>query len=247
MDQAQPRQAYSAAFAELENDVLDMVSRAEQMVVSAVDALVALDHTLAYATMQMDDEIDQKDIEIEQQCLRLLALQQPMGSDLREIGTILKIITDIERIGDLSVDLAKTTLKITAEYGRSDYVDLKRMSTIALQMLRESVQMFVRRDVSGLERVAALEDEVDGLYRELRSQVHEYMKANGDHVVAASWMLLAVHNIERIADHALNIAERVSFMVTGRLTQISDDMLTGTETVDKPADLEPGIAPGSDD
>lgn len=218
------RPAYQAEKARLEQDVLEMVSRVEAMVVKSVDALASLDTTMAMEVMRSDDEIDRQDIEIEQACLRMLALQQPMASDLREIGTVLKIITDIERIGDLSVDLAKITLKIDAEMGSTNYVDIPQMAVHARAMLRNSIQAFVQRDTAFLAEIASAEETVDGLYRELRSQIHDYMRAQPSQVVAASWMLLAVHHLERIADHAVNIAERVGFMVTGELKQLSRDI-----------------------
>jgi len=220
------RQAYITQLADLENELLDMANRSEVMVDRAVKALVSLDKSGAYAVMQADDEIDRRDLEIEQKCLKLLALQQPIGSDLREIGTIMKIITDIERIGDLSVDIAKIGIKIDAEMGATNYVDLPRIADVSRQMVREAIQAFVKRDVTSLQPIAALEDEVDALYRDFRSQIHEYMVQNPDQVISASWMLLAIHHIERIADHALNIAERVGFMVTGNLAQLSHSHLS---------------------
>ncbi len=220
MDQHVPRQSFVQEKTELEQSVLDMVSRADAQVAKAVDALVRLDKHLAHEAMMGDDEIDRRDLEIESSCIRLLALQQPMGADLREIGTILKIITDIERIGDLAVDIAKTTLKVDAELGNSSYVDLRMISEIARQMLRDSIQAFVRRDAELLPHVGQLENQVDSYYRDLRQQIHDYMRSNPDQVVAASWMILAVHHIERIADHALNIAERVGYMITGELVQL---------------------------
>ncbi|MDI9639651.1 phosphate signaling complex protein PhoU [Kamptonema cortianum] len=217
------RKAYTAEKTELEQEVLEMVSRAESMFSRAVESLVNLDKSLAMQAIASDDEIDRQDIDIEQRCLRMLALQQPMGSDLREIGTVLKIITDIERIGDLSVDISKICLKIEAEMGSTDYVDLHRIATVARTMVIEGVQAFIRKDISGLQSVVTMEEVVDQLYRELRAQIHDYMRSHPEQVVAASWLLIAVHHIERVADHALNIAERVNFMVTGELRQLVRD------------------------
>ncbi|MFW5697290.1 MAG: phosphate signaling complex protein PhoU [Fimbriimonadaceae bacterium] len=205
----------------LEHDVLEMASRAETMVAKAVDALTELDEPLAYSVMRADDEIDRMDLDIEARCLKLLALQQPMGTDLREIGSVMKIITDVERIGDLSVDVAKICLKVERELGETGYVDLVRISGLARRMLRLSMEAFVKRDLTLLDNVAELEEQVDVLYRDLRGQVHEYMLHHSDQVVSASWLLLAVHHIERIADHCLNMAERVGFMVTGELSQLA--------------------------
>ncbi|HXH61770.1 MAG TPA: phosphate signaling complex protein PhoU [Fimbriimonadaceae bacterium] len=215
------RQLLDEDISQLEHRVLDMTSRAETMVSKAVDALCKLDDDLAHEVMHADDEIDRLDIEIEAQCLRLLALQQPMGRDLRVIGAAMKIITDVERIGDLAVDIAKITMKIEREMGDASLVDIPKMANLARKMVRFSLDAFVKRDVSHLKDIAVMEDETDVLYRELRSQIHDYMRSHPSQVVSASWLLLAVHHIERIADHALNIAERVNFMVTGELEQIS--------------------------
>ncbi|MCU0316979.1 MAG: phosphate signaling complex protein PhoU [Fimbriimonadaceae bacterium] len=204
----------------LEREVLEMVSGVDRMMAGAVDALVNLDQQAALDVISQDDAIDRMDIDVEEKCLRLLALQQPMGSDLREIGTIIKMITDIERIGDLAVDLAKIVIKIENELGESSYIDIKRMSIAALDMLGLAVRAFVRKNIDGLDAIIVMEESVDDLYRDFREQVFDYMRRKPDQVVAASWMLLAVHHIERVADHALNIAERVHFMVTGELRQL---------------------------
>jgi phosphate transport system protein len=205
----------------LEHDLLEMGSRAEFMVAEAVDALSRIDCALALQVVHRDDDIDTRELEIEHRCIRLLALQQPLATDLREIGTALKMITDIERIGDLAVDIAKIAMKIEKEFGTSDFIDLPSMSGIARKMLHDALEAFVRRDLDLVARVIAQDDEVDSLYRDLRRQIHETMRTDRDNVVAASWMLLAIHHVERIADHAVNIAERVSFMVTGQMEQLS--------------------------
>ncbi|MGE0001827.1 MAG: phosphate signaling complex protein PhoU [Fimbriimonadaceae bacterium] len=201
----------------LEADVVGMASRAEEMVTQAVDALRLVDADEARQVLEMDDEVDHKEMEVEIRCLRLLALQQPMASDLREIGTIIRIATDIERIADLAVDIAKIAMKLSAEMGTADFVDVPLMANVARQMLRESIQGFTNKDATGIESVYRLEERVDELYRTLRAQTFETMLESHDQVVSAGWVLLAVHHVERVADHALNIMERVYYMVTGEL------------------------------
>lgn len=216
MEQAHTnRPAYAREIGELEKDVLEMASRAESMVNRAVDALQRMDTGLAKDVLDEDDELDVKELVVEQRCLRLLALQQPMASDLREIGTVIKIITDIERIGDLAVDIAKICLKVEKELGTANYVDIPLMSNVARQMLRQSTQMFVKRDQSLIFEVQKLEDRVDELYRTLRSQIFTHMISQPEDAVTAGWLLLVIHHVERVADHALNIAERCYFMITG--------------------------------
>ena len=215
------RQGFSQEMESLEHDLLEMGSRAEAMVGQAVASLVTLDSAMAYDVISKDDEIDDCDIAIEERCLRLLALQQPMAGDLRVIGTAMKMITDIERVGDLAVDIAKVGLKVEKELGSTGYVDIPRMASIAQMMFRQALESFVKRDLEMVNAVCAQDDTADQLYRDLRGQIHESMRANPEEVVAASWLLLAIHHIERIADHAVNIAERVAFMVTGQLKQLA--------------------------
>lgn len=213
----QGRQAFDREIHDLEHDLLEMGSRAETMVGNAAEALASLDLNVAMEVIRSDDAVDAQDHAIEAQCLRVLALHQPMASDLRLVGSVMKIITDIERIGDLAVDVAKIALKLDKELGSSGGIDIRRMSGVARTMLREALVAFARRDLERVETVARLEDEVDALYRELRGQIFEDMKNDGSSAVCNGWLLMAVHHIERIADHSLNIAERVEFMVTGEV------------------------------
>lgn len=205
----------------LERSLLEMGSLADAMVSRAVDALCALDVEAATAVVRSDDVVDRLDLEIEARCLKLLALQQPMAGDLRTIGTAMKMITDLERIGDLAVDIAKTARKVEGDLGTTDFIDLRKMSDVALRMLRLSLEAFVRRDLDLVVRVCEMDDEVDALYRTLRGQIHDRMRENPHEDVAASWLLLSIHHLERVADHAVNIAERVAFMVTGKLEQFA--------------------------
>ena len=160
MDGNHGRHALEEELSALEHSMLEMGSLAESMVSRAVDALVALDVEAAMEVVRGDDLIDQLDVEIEGRCLRLLALQQPMASDLRVIGTAMKMITDIERIGDLAVDIAKTTRKVEGELGSTDFIDLRRMSGVVLRMLRGALEAYVKRD---LELVAS--QRIDGQRR----------------------------------------------------------------------------------
>ncbi|MCL6624719.1 MAG: phosphate signaling complex protein PhoU [Fimbriimonadales bacterium] len=215
------RQAFQEDLKTLEQDLIEMASLAEQMLARAVESLVTLNESLALETIRFDDEIDRRDLEIEQHCLRILALQQPMAKDLRVVGTCMKAITDIERIGDLSVDIAKIALKLKGCGGDPTLVDIPKIANLARKMLRESIEAFVKRDLETVYTVCRTDDEVDALYRELRGHLHEVIKKHPEKVVEASWLLLAIHHLERVADHATNIAERVFFMETGRLETLA--------------------------
>jgi len=215
------RQAYYDEIKELEHDLLDMGSRAEQMFGQAVDAICNLDPKLAMCVILKDDEIDERDLKIEARCLRLLGLQQPMASDLRAVGTAMKMITDIERVGDLAVDISKIALKIEKEFGETNIIDIPMMAREARAMFHDALEAYVQRDLARVAEVCKKDEIVDALYRELRSQIFDDMRSNPDQVVADGWLLLAIHHVERVADHAVNIAERVSFMVTGELKQLT--------------------------
>jgi phosphate transport system protein len=222
------RQAFDAELKSLETKVLAMASLAEGMVADAVEALMRGDMARAEAVLRRDDEVDQIDVDIETHCLRLLALQQPMASDLRVIGTIMKMITDIERIGDYAVDIAKAARKIQDEPKVSQIVDIPRLANAARRMLLDSIESFVKRDLQLALHVCQQDDEVDALYRQIRTQLQETMRQHLEYVAAASWLLLVAHYLERIADHSTNIAERVWFMETGRLEQLAKKHKSGS-------------------
>ena len=158
------RHAFDSEIRELEHDLLEMGSRAESMLAQAVEALARVDVPLALQVVKRDDEIDERDLAIENRCLRLLALQQPMASDLRVIGTAMKMITDIERVGDLSVDIAKIAMKIDKELGTTDAIDIPRMASVARTMIRDSMEAYVRRDLQLVRKVIESDDQVDELY-----------------------------------------------------------------------------------
>lgn len=210
------RSQYIQELKELEHDVLEMASRAEGMVGASIEAIQNLDVEAAMRVMREDDLIDAANTEIEMRCLNLLALQQPMAADLRTVSSVLKTITDIERIGDLAVDISKAVLKIEKEGGQVSYVDFQHLSQPARQMLRLSLQAFVKKDPELLTEVGKLESIVDERYREARDQIHDHMRNTPDDVVSASWLILVVKHIERIADHGLNIAEKIHYILTGR-------------------------------
>ena len=215
------RQNFDRELAELEHELLEMASAVERMMADASQALIKLDPELARQAINQDDAIDQMELAIESRCMMIIGLQNPAGADLRLVGACLKIITDLERCADLAVDLAKAALKIDNESGRSDIIDLGKFATLCRKMLHESLEAYVRRDLERVQQVADLENEADGLYRELRAQVFLLMRRDPDFVVAHGWLFLAIHHLERIADHSVNIAERVHYMVTGDLVQIT--------------------------
>jgi phosphate transport system protein len=158
------------------------------------------------------------DADIEAQCLRLLALQQPIASDLRFIGSALKVITDIERIGDHAVDIAKVARRMGEEgIFYKPLVDIPRLGEMTTAMLHEALEAFVHHDMDRVNTVIGDDDAVDNMYRQIRADLRQIMQDDPSSVVQASHLLFVAHYLERICDHCTNIAERVAFMETGRV------------------------------
>jgi phosphate transport system protein len=212
------RAHFDQELCELREKLLRMGVATEALVHDSVLALVRLDLGLAASILPRDDQVDQMDADIEAQCLRLLALQQPIASDLRFIGSALKVITDIERIGDHAVDIAKIVRRMNDEaIFYKPLVDIPRLGEMTTAMLHEALEAFVHHDMARVNTVIASDDAVDNLYRLMRTDLREIMQRDPSSVVQASHLLFVAHYLERICDHCTNIAERVAFMETGRV------------------------------
>ena len=214
------RQHFDEEIEELRRKLLRMGTATEEMVRDAVVALVRQDLALAESIIPRDDVIDQMDQDIETHCLLLLARQQPMASDLRVIGTALKVITDIERIGDHAVDISKIAVRMGKEMLYKPLVDIPRLGEMSRAMLHDALEAFVHRDMARVEKVIADDDAVDELYRQMRQDLRVAMQQDPGSIVQASYLLFVAHYLERICDHCTNIVERVAFMETGRMKEL---------------------------
>jgi phosphate transport system protein len=215
------RTQFEVELEELRRRLLEMGSAADRMVADAMQALQEQNITLAESVISGDDRIDDLDLAIEAHCMRLIALQAPVGRDLRLVGTALKAITDLERIGDHAVDIAKVARKLARDTFYKPLVDLPRMADAVRSMLRDALSAFVNHDLDLVEKVTNADDEVDRLFHELRDELHAVMRRDPNLVVQASYLLFVAHYLERIADHTVNIAERVCYVETGRLSQLA--------------------------
>ena len=160
--------------------------------------------------------------------MRLIALQAPVARDLRLVGTTLKAITDLERIGDHAVDIAKVARKLARDSFFKPLVDIPRMANAVRQMLREAMAAFVDHDLDLVNVVVESDDGVDTLFHQLRDELHAVMRKDPNLVVQASYLLFVAHYLERIADHTVNIAERVYFAETGNLVQLAKSHKTAS-------------------
>ncbi|MEW6307618.1 MAG: phosphate signaling complex protein PhoU [Bacillota bacterium] len=206
----------------LQRDLLKMGTMVEASIFTAVKSLKEGDAQAAQAIVDGDASIDALEVDIERRSLQLLALQQPMASDLRLIGTTLKIITDLERIADHAADIAKVTLRLAGQPLIKPLVDIPRMADISQQMVAEGLQAFIERDPERAERMALRDEEVDHLYNQIFRELLVIMLEDPRTVRQATYLLFVAMYLERVADHATNLAEWVIYMVTGDRRELND-------------------------
>jgi phosphate transport system protein len=200
----------------LKNRLLNMGALVEERVHMAVQALMERNMEAAETIAQGDAAVNELQIELDDRCLKLLALQQPMASDLRLITSAMKINADLERIGDQAVNIAENALKMLTAPPLKPLIDLPRMAELAERMTRDSLDSFVRRDPALAREVLGRDDEVDGLKDTIFRVLLTYMMADPGTIERALSLILISRNLERIADHATNIAEDVIFLVEAR-------------------------------
>jgi len=207
---------YDAELKELHLKLLEMAGFVEKQITNAISALVERDEEMARLTIERDHVVNRLDVEIDEQSIRLLALHQPAARDLRLITTALKITTDLERIGDLAVNVCERVRELNTEAQLKPYIDIPRMAEVAQKMLRESIDAFVREDVDLALQVCREDDEIDDLNHQLFRELLSYMMEDPTTVTRAIRLLFIAKYLERIADHATNIAEMVVYMVKGK-------------------------------
>jgi len=207
---------YEEELKKLREDILYMGGLVEDQIQKAVKSLVDRDSPLAETIIERDHEVNRMDVEIDDLCLRLLALHQPAGKDLRFITTGLKITTDLERMGDMAVNICERALELNLEPQLKPYIDIPRMARIAERMIRESLDAFVREDTDLALKVCKDDQEVDDLNSQVFRETVSFMIEDPHTINRAMKIGFISKYLERIADHATNIAEMVIFMVKGK-------------------------------
>jgi phosphate transport system protein len=200
----------------LQSRLLEMGGLAEERVRAAVQGLVARDPSLFAKVLHGDEPINQLHIEIDNRCFRLLALHQPMATDLRAIVAAVKINTDLERVGDLAVNIAEAGKRYLQHPPVKPLIDIPRMGELAQVMLRDALDGFVRHDVSLAEAVLAKDDTLDALKTQIFRELLTYMLQDPATIEPSLDLILISRHLERVGDHATNIAEDVIFMVSAR-------------------------------
>jgi phosphate transport system protein len=200
----------------LKERLLGMGGLAEERVRVAVNGVTDRNGEALHAVMTGDEPINDFHIEIDDRCFKLLALHQPMAADLRTIVAAVKINTDLERVGDLAVNVAEAGKRYLQHPPVKPLIDIPRMGNIAQEMLRDALDAFVRRDVELAEAVLAKDDDLDGLKTQIFRELLTFMLQDTATIEPALDLILISRHLERIGDHATNVAEDVIFMVSAR-------------------------------
>ena len=215
-----PRESFNRHLHLLRDEVLVLASMVDKAICRSMKALQERDLDLAKRVIAGDVQINQKRLDIEEECIQLIVTQQPVAGDLRIIVAVLNIIVDLERIGDHAEGIANITLMIGDEPPLKPLVDLPRMADKAGDMLRRSLDAFIRRDTDEARKISAEDDEVDNLYDQVFRELLTFMLEDPRTITRATRLIWVAHNLERSADHVTNICERVVFTVTGKMEEI---------------------------
>jgi phosphate transport system protein len=203
----------------LKQTLLAMGALVEDQIRRVMNALTERDDALAQNVIDRDQQVNAYDVEIDEKCVELLALYQPTAGDLRFITTAMKIVTDLERIGDQAVNIAQRGLELNREPQLKPYIDLPRMAEKSQRMVKESLDAFVARDTELARVVCAKDAEVDALKEQIFRELLTFMMADPKTIPRAIRLILVSRFLERVADHATNIAEMVIYMVDSKMVR----------------------------
>lgn len=215
------REHFFQKIEDVKHDILRMGGMVESIINDSVNALKEQNIDAAKKIYLDDDKIDAIELEIENKCVSLLALQQPMAKDLRTITTALRIIIDLERMGDHAVNIAKITMEIGKEPFIKPLVDIPKMAEITQQMVKLSLDSFVNEDINLAKKVAQMDQQVDDLYELVIKDLLNIISSNNSAINQVAKLMFVGRFLERIADHTTNICERIIYMVTGELEEIN--------------------------
>ncbi len=201
----------------IKETILAMGGFVEDAIRKSIKALVERDRDLAVQVIDNDAIVNNYDVEIEEECIRFLAIWQPTGSNLRFVTTAIKIITDLERMGDLAVDICERSVELLDEPPLKPYIDIPRMAEAAQKMLKDSLDSFVAKDADKAIEVCGADDFVDNLNQQIFNELLIYMLKDPRNISRAVRLSYITKYLERIGDHATNIAEMVVYMVKGKV------------------------------
>jgi len=203
----------------LKQTLLAMGGLVEDQIRRVMKALLERDDVMAQEVIERDRQVNTYDVEVDEQCVSLLALYQPAAGDLRFITTAMKIVTDLERIGDQAVNIAQRVLELNREPQLKPYIDLPRMAEQAQRMVKESLDAFVARDTALARQVCGEDSEVDLLKEQIFRELLTFMMEDPRTIPRAIRLILISRFMERVADHATNIGEMVVYLVEGKMVR----------------------------
>lgn len=215
------REAYRRALTGVQDDLMEMAEMVDNAIGRSIQALEKRDIELSKQVVENDVNINKKRFDIEERCLNLIATQQPMAVDLRILAAVINVITDLERIADHAEGIAKISISIGDKKLAKPLTHKPKMAEKARSMLERCMQAFMDRDVEAAKRICDEDDVVDRLYEESYKELIHIMIKDPDLITDATYLMWAAHNLERIADRVTNIAERVVYMVTGKMEEMN--------------------------
>lgn len=213
------RNEFEKQLVTLHNEMIQMGSMIEKAIEQAIHALVNKDVDVARMAMESDDDIDHQEKKIENLCLKLLLHQQPVATDLRRVSSALKMVTDMERIGDQAADIAEIAIFLAKSEKQADLDLIRKMAKEATVMLVGSIDAFVNNDLSQAGDVIDRDDVMDELFLQVKSTLVEFIRKDQENGEIATDLLMIAKYFERIGDHAVNISEWVQFSITGERKQ----------------------------
>ncbi|MFZ7132026.1 MAG: phosphate signaling complex protein PhoU [Eubacteriales bacterium] len=216
------RKGFEMELEKLHKEILIMSSMVEQMLRDAIRSLKEKDIALASDVIKRDDIIDQKEIDIQEVCVQVIATQQPVATDLRLLTSVFKIITNLERIADHAVNIAEITIELKDEKYMKALIDLPRLSEIALEVVRLSIDAYVHQDIRNMSSIIEKEGIIDDLYKQIYRELTTYMLEDPKYIQQASKFTFIASALERVGDHGTNIFESVNYIVTGKYMDLKD-------------------------
>jgi phosphate transport system protein len=217
-----PRTEFDRELRMLQEELLGVGSMVEKAIANSIEGLKQRDLELSRQVVQDDDVIDARRYEIEERCVSMIAKQQPLAIDLRTIIAILHIVGELERMGDYAEGIAKISIAMGDDPPLKPLIDIPRMADKASMMLRRSLEALVNRDIVAAQGIGVDDDEVDALYDQIYRELLTFMLEDPRTITRATYLLWVAHDLERIADRATNIAERVIYLVTGEHVEIQE-------------------------
>ena len=215
------RQEFDRELGRLEAELILMSGLVEKAIFDALQALKNRDIDRSQKVINEDDHIDQTELEIERYCIELIRRQSPVAGDLRRIVASLQIAGELERIGDYAEGIAKISINMGGQPPLKELIDIPRMGDMAVSMLKRSLEAFISRDAEFVRTITSEleseDDEVDDLYTKVQGDLMELVKSDPDNAERATYLMWVAHNVERVADRAMNISERALFQATGEL------------------------------